>query len=195
MAKQVETQLETEQGIVRVPTGKWNVDPAHSAVEFQVKHMMIATVRGRFTEFEGTIEAAPDIDDSRVSGAVKAASIDTNQPDRDVHLRSPDFFDAERHPEIRFESRRIAPLGGARFRVVGDLTIKDTTREVELEATVHGANRDPWGNQRVGVSCEGTIDRKDFDLTWQQALETGGFLVGDEVKVSVDISAVKTEAE
>ena len=113
MAKQVETQLETEQGIVRVPTGTWNVDPAHSAVEFQVKHMMIATVRGRFTEFEATIEAAPEIDDSRVYGAVEAASIDTNQPDRDAHLRSPDFFDAERHPQIRFESRRIVALGGA----------------------------------------------------------------------------------
>jgi polyisoprenoid-binding protein YceI len=109
------------------------------------------------------------------------------------HLRSPDFFDAERFPEIRFTSRRIMPLGGARFRVAADLTIKDTTREVELEAIVHGANRDPWGNERVGVTCEGTIDRKDFGLTWQQALETGGFLVGDQVKVSVDISAVKSD--
>lgn len=191
MATQLETQLETEQGVVRVPVGTWKVDPAHSAVEFQVKHMMIATVRGRFSEFEGTVEAAPDIDDSRAYGTVKVASIDTNQPDRDAHLRSPDFFDAERYQEIRFESKRIVPLGGAHFRVVGDLTIKDETREVELEATVHGADRDPWGNERVGVSWRGTINRRDFGLKWQQVLETGGFLVGEEVKVIVDISAVK----
>jgi polyisoprenoid-binding protein YceI len=191
MATQPETQLETEQGIVRVPTGTWKVDPAHSAVEFQVKHMMIATVRGRFTEFEGAIEAAPDIDDSRAYGTVEVASIDTNQPDRDAHLRSPDFFDVERYTKIRFESKRIVPLGGARFRVAGDLTIKDVTREAELEATVHGAARDPYGNDRVGVSWSGAIDRREFGLKWQQVLETGGFLVGDEVKVMVDISAVK----
>lgn len=192
MATQLETQLETKQGIVRVPVGTWKVDPAHSAVEFQAKHMMIATVRGRFSEFEGTIEAAPDINDSRAYGTVKVATIDTNQPDRDAHLRSPDFFDAERYPEIRVETKRIEPLGGAHFRVVADLTIRDETREVEFEATVHGADRDPWGNERVGVSWRGTIDRKDFGLKWQQVLETGGFLVGDEVKAIVDVSAVRT---
>lgn len=191
MATQTQTRLDTEQGVVRVPTGTWKVDPAHSAVEFQVRHMMIATVRGRFAEFEGTIEARPDIADSRAYGSVRVSSIDTNQPDRDAHLRSPDFFDAERFPEIRFESTQIEPLGGARFRVRGDLTMRDVTREVELEATVHGADRDPWGNDRVGVSWRGTIDRTDFGLRWQQVLETGGFLVGDEVKVIVDISAVK----
>jgi polyisoprenoid-binding protein YceI len=187
------TQLQTEQGIVRVPRGTWQVDPAHSSVEFEIKHMMIATVRGRFTEFEGTIVAAEDLADSRAYGVVMAASIDTNNAERDAHLRSADFFDVERYPEIRFESTRIEPLGGPRFRLLGDLTIKDVTREVELEATVEGAERDPWGNDRVGIRVRGTIDRTEFGLRWQQALETGGFLLGNEVRVLVDVSAVRTE--
>jgi polyisoprenoid-binding protein YceI len=187
------TQLQTETGIVRVPTGTWHVDPAHSSVEFEVKHMMIATVRGRFREFEGTIEAAEDIADSRVYGVVKTGSIDTNEPDRDAHLRSADFLDTDTYPESRFESTRIEPLGGPRYRVVGDLTIRDVTREVQLEATVEGAERDPWGNDRVGVRLRGTIDRNDFGLRWQRILETGGFLVGDEVRLAVDVSAVKAE--
>jgi polyisoprenoid-binding protein YceI len=185
------TQLHTEQGIVRVPTGTWKVDPAHSSIEFEIKHMMIATVRGRFREFEGTIEAAEDIADSRVYGTVKAASVDTNEPTRDAHLRSPDFLDADRYPEIRFESSRIEPLGGPEFRILGDLTIKDVTREIELKATVEGAQRDPWGNERVGLRVRGTINRSDFGLRWQQVLETGGFLVGEELKVLVDVSAVR----
>lgn len=189
------TQLQTETGIVRVPTGTWHVDPAHSSVEFEVKHMMIATVRGRFRDFEGTIEAAEDIANSRVHGVVKTGSIDTNEPDRDAHLRSADFLDTGRYPESRFESKRIEPLGGARYRVFGDLTIKDVTREVELEATVEGAERDPWGNERVGIRVRGTIDRNDFGLRWQRLLETGGFLVGDEVKIAVDVSAVKADDE
>jgi polyisoprenoid-binding protein YceI len=185
------TQVQTQQGIVRVPTGTWQVDPTHSSIEFEIKHMMIATVRGRFTEFEGTLVAAEDIADSRAYGMVKAASIDTNSPDRDAHLRSPDFFDVEHYPEIRYESTRIEPLGGPLFRVTGDLTIKDVTREVQLEATVEGVQRDPWGNDRVGMSVRGTINRKDFGLSWQKALETGGFLVGDEVRILIDISAVR----
>ena len=185
------TEVQTEHGVVRVPAGTWHVDPDHSSVEFQIKHMMIATVRGRFKEFEGTIVAAEDIANSRAYGVVKAASIDTSQPDRDAHLRSPDFFDAERYPEIRFESTRIEPLGGPKFRVLGDLTIKDTTREVALETTVEGAERDPWGNDRVGMRARGSIDRKDFGLRWQQSLERGGLLVGDEVKIEIEISAVR----
>jgi polyisoprenoid-binding protein YceI len=185
------TGLQTEQGVVRVPLGTWNIDPTHSSVEFSIKHMMIATVRGRFKEFGGTIQAAEDINDSKVEGFVKTASIDTNEPTRDEHLRGPDFFDAEHYPEARFESKRIVPLGGASFRVIGDLTIKDVTREVELEATIEGFEKDPWGNDRVGMSVRGTIDRTEFGLTWQRALETGGFLVGEEVKIVVDVSAVR----
>jgi polyisoprenoid-binding protein YceI len=185
------SDLQTEQGVVRIPLGTWNVDPTHSHVGFSIKHMMIATVRGRFKDFEGTIVAAEDINDSKVVGVVRTASIDTNEPTRDEHLRGPDFFDVERYPEARFESKRIVPLGGPKFRVIGDLTLKDVTREVELEATIEGFERDPWGNDRAGVSVRGTINRTEFGLTWQRALETGGFLVGEEVNIEVDISAVR----
>ncbi|MDX6408701.1 MAG: hypothetical protein QOE13_1772 [Gaiellaceae bacterium] len=185
------TRLQTEQGIVRVPTGTWHVDPAHSSVEFEVKHMMIATVRGRFNEFEGTIEAAEDIDNSRVYGKVKAASIDTNDATRDAHLRSADFLDVDNYPELTFQSTHIEALGGPDFRMTGDLTIKGVTRMVEFDATVEGAELDPWGNERVGIRVRGKIDRKEFGLTWQQILESGGFLVGDDVKIMVDVSAVK----
>jgi polyisoprenoid-binding protein YceI len=183
--------LQTEQGVVRVPLGTWNVDPAHSSVEFSIKHMMIATVHGRFKDFEGTIEAAENINDSKVVGVVRTASIDTNELTRDEHLRGPDFFDTEHYPEARFESSRIVPLGGASFRVIGDLTLKSVTREVEMEATIEGFEKDPWGNDRVGVSLRGTIDRTDFGLTWQRALETGGYLVGEQVNIAIDISAVR----
>jgi polyisoprenoid-binding protein YceI len=186
------TKLMTEQGMVRVPAGTWKVDPAHSSVGFEVKHLMIATVRGRFTDFEGTLEAAEDDpSNSRAHGAVKVASIDTGDPQRDEHLRSPDFFDAERYPEIRFESTRIEHIEGGTYRIAGDLTIKDQTREVEMDATVEGTGEDPWGNERVGVSVRGEIDRTEFGLTWQQKLAQGGVLVGEEVKILIDISAVR----
>jgi polyisoprenoid-binding protein YceI len=186
------THLQTERGIVRVPPGTWKVDPVHSSVGFEVKHMMIATVRGRFTEFEGTIDAHEDLSESRVYGSAHVASIDTGQPDRDAHLRGPDFFDAEHYPEIRFESSRIDSVEGNRYRVIGDLTIKGTTREVTLDATVQGAAVDPWGNERVGIAAEGVVDRTEFGLTWQQRLATGGLLVGEEVKILLDVSAVRT---
>jgi polyisoprenoid-binding protein YceI len=189
------TQLQTEHGIVRVPTGTWRVDPAHSSIEFEVKHMMITTVRGRFREFEGTIEAAPDIDDSRVYGTVKAASIDTNQPQRDEHLRSPDFLDVERYPDITFESTHIEPLGGPKYRITGELTIKDQTHEVTFDSSVEGAEKDPWGNDRVGIRVRGAINRTEFGLSWNQMLETGGFLVGEEVRILIDVSAVRDAAE
>ncbi|HET6173386.1 MAG TPA: YceI family protein [Gaiellales bacterium] len=182
---------QTEPGVVRVPPGTWNIDPAHSSVGFSIKHLMIATVRGRFTDFEGTIEAAEDINDSKVSGVVRTASIDTNEPTRDGHLRSPDFFDSERFPEAHFESTRIVPLGGPNFRVLGNLTLKDVTREIELESTVEGVERDPWGNERVGLSAHGTIKRTDFGLKWQQLLESGRYMLGEDVNIVIDVSAVR----
>jgi polyisoprenoid-binding protein YceI len=190
------TQLETARGIVRVPTGVWTVDPVHSSVEFRVKHMMISTVRGRFGEFEGLIEAAPDYHDSKVRGTVKAASIDTNEPRRDDHLRSADFFDVENHPTIGFESTTIEHVEKGDYRVTGDLTMHGETRPVSFEVTVHGVTPDPQGGSRVGVEVRGTISRGEFGLRWQQALETGGVVVADEVRVSADLSAVCTrEAE
>ncbi|HEX4805983.1 MAG TPA: YceI family protein [Conexibacter sp.] len=187
------TQLETEQGIVRVPTGAWVVDPTHSSVGFEVKHMMIATVRGHFRAFEGALEAAPDYRDSRVGGSADVASIDTGNADRDEHLRSPEFFDAERYPKIAFASTAIEHVEGGHYRVTGDLTIKDVTRVVTVSAHVQGAAQDPWGRERVGIAVRGTIDRTDFGLTWQQPLAGGGMLVGEEVKLRIDISAVRTE--
>jgi polyisoprenoid-binding protein YceI len=186
------TELDTERGIVRVPTGTWTVDPAHSSVEFRVKHMMVSTVRGRFGEFAGTIDAASDYHESKVRGTVKAASIDTNEPRRDDHLRSPDFFDVEQHPEITFESTRIEHIKKGDYRVEGELTMHGETHTVEFEVTVHGVTKDPQGQDRVGLEVRGTLSRGEFGLRWQQALETGGVLVGDEVRVSADIAAVCT---
>jgi polyisoprenoid-binding protein YceI len=187
------TQLMTDEGrMVRVPAGTWKVDPAHSSVAFEVKHMMISTVRGHFREFEGTLEAAEDDPaNSRVRGSVKVASIDTGNAERDQHLRSPDFFDAERYPDIRFASTRIAHVEGGTYRVWGDLTIKDVTREVEITATVEGAGQDPWGVDRVGIAIRGEIDRTEFGLSWQQKLAAGGLLVGENVRVLADVSAVR----
>ena len=186
------TQLQTELGMVRVPAGTWRADRDHTSVAFEVKHLMIATVRGRFSEFEGTLEAAEDDpSNSRAWGTVNVASIDTGNPDRDAHLRSPDFFDVERHPQMTFETTSIRHIEGGLYRVAGDLTIKDLTREVEVDATVEGAAEDPWGNERVGVSIRGVIDRTDFGLTWQRTLQSGGLMVGEDVNVLIDVSAVR----
>jgi polyisoprenoid-binding protein YceI len=184
------TQFETAHGIVRVPTGTWSVDPVHSSVEFRIKHMMISTVRGRFGTFEGTIEAAPDYHNSSVRGTIDAASIDTNDVRRDDHLRSADFFDIENHPTITFESRTVEHVKKGDYRVTGDLTMHGETHPVDLDVTVHGVTRDPQGKDRVGIEVRGTISRGEFGLRWQQALEAGGVLVADEVRVSADLSAV-----
>jgi polyisoprenoid-binding protein YceI len=186
------TMLQTERGMVRVPAGTWKVDPSHSNVGFEVKHLMISTVRGHFSEYDGTLEADPDDPaHSHAWGTVKVASIDTGDADRDAHLLSADFFDAERYPEMRFESTRVQHVEGGTYRVAGNLTIKDTTREVEVDATVEGVGTDPWGNERVGLAIRGTIDRTEFGLTWQQPLAAGGILVGEDVKVVIDVSMLR----
>jgi polyisoprenoid-binding protein YceI len=187
----VTAELQAEKGIVRIPKGEWRVDPTHSSVEFEIKHMMIATVRGRFREFEGTLLAGETLAESRARGIVKVASIDTNNDDRDAHLRSADFFDAERYPEITFDSSRVESRGGPDFRVTGELTIRDVTREIQLDATVEGVQRDPWGHERAGLRVRGSLNRNDFGLRWQKALESGGFLLGDEVRLLVEVSAVR----
>ncbi len=184
---------ETEQGIVRVPAGTWEVDPAHSSAAFEIKHMMIATVRGQFREFGGRLDAAEEHPaNSQVTGWAEVASIDTGNAERDAHLRSAEFFAAERYPEIRFASTRIQHVEGGEYRVSGELTIKDVTREVEMTATVEGAAEDLWGHERVGLSVRGTIDRTDFGLAWQQRLQGGGLLVGERVSILVDVSALRT---
>lgn len=175
----------------------WRIDPAHSQVGFTVKHMMFTTVRGRFGGVSGTIvveESSPDA--SRVEVEIDTASIDTQVADRDAHLRSADFFDAESHPRLVFRSRRVegaAKQPGERFKVIGDLTIRGTTREVVLEATYDGQGTDPWGGQRVGFTAETTIDRRDYGLTWNQALEAGGVLVSNEVKIHLEVQAAAAD--
>ena len=174
-----------------IPTGTWAVDPAHSSVGFAVRHMGLATVRGGFTVFEGTIEIGDDLSTAQASGTVKADSVDTNEPQRDGHLRSPDFFDAEHYPEISFESTRIAALDDETFRITGQLTIHGVTNEIVLHAEVQGTDVDPWGNERVGLEVTGQISRSDYDMTFNQALGSGNLLVGDTVILTLDISAVK----
>lgn len=169
----------------------WNLDPVHSSVEFGVKHMMIATVKGRFTEF--AVDADIDTNNLPASHAtvrIQAASIDTRDAQRDAHLRSADFFDAENHPVITYTTKRIEP-DGDEFKIIGDLTIRGTTKEVPFEAELNGPVKDPWGNDRVVVSAETKISRKDFGLNWNAALEAGGFLVGDKVTLSIDAELVK----
>jgi polyisoprenoid-binding protein YceI len=173
-----------------IPTGTWIVDPAHSSVEFSVKHMGIANVRGRFAEFEGTLEVEADLTDCRAHGTVKAASIETGEAQRDEHLRSPDFFNVEEFPGISFESTRVEALDDESSRVYGNLTMHGITREIKLDVMVEGTDTDPWGNTRAGLEVVGTLKRSDFDMKFNQALGSGNVLVGDKVSISLDISAV-----
>ncbi len=175
-----------------VPDGTWNIDPSHSTIGFSVKHMMIATVRGRFTRFAGSLRA-DEQGAVQIEGIVQSASIDTNDGQRDDHLRSPDFFDAANHPEIRFASTRIESADEGEYRITGDLTIKGITRQVTLDAVVNGAGTDPYGNERVALEASGAISRKDFGLNWNQVLEAGGVLVGDKIKINLDLSTIKAE--
>ena len=173
-------------------TTTWNIDAAHTDVGFSVKHLMISTVRGRFGDVRGTITIkGSDLTTAVVEAEVATASIDTRTEQRDAHLRSADFFEVEKYPSITFRSRTVERIKGDRYRITGDLTIRDVTREVVLEGTDEGRGRDPWGGERLGFSATTTIDRRDFGLTWNQALETGGVLVSNEIKITLDVQAVK----
>lgn len=173
-------------------TTTWNVDPAHSNVEFAVKHLMISTVKGRFGDVKGTVTYnESDPSQSRVDIEVGIASIDTRTEQRDAHLRSPDFFHAEQYPTMRFVSRRIEGDITKEFKLVGDLTIKDVTREITLDAEFNGREKDPWGGERMGFEATGKLNRKDFGLNWNQVLESGGWLVGEDIKLSIEVELVK----
>ncbi len=170
----------------------WSIDKAHSSIEFKVQHMMVTSVKGQFTEFTGQIVG--DIEDptsAEIDVEIDASSIDTHQEQRDAHLRSADFLDAEKYPKITYKSTRIERTGDEEFKVYGDLTIRDVTREIDLETTVNGHGTTPYGQQIVGLSCKGSLSRKDFGLNWNVALETGGWLVGDKLKLDFEIQAVK----
>ena len=173
-------------------TERWEIDSSHSSVHFSVRHLVIAKVRGSFTRWSGTVNV-PDGDFSKatVTVTIDASSIDTGVADRDAHLKSADFFDVAQYPELRFVGKRVEPRSGGNIDVVGDLTIKGITREVILRVEQHGQAKDPWGNLRTAFSAKTSIDRKDFGLTWNQVLETGGVMVGDRVEIEAEIQAVK----
>lgn len=174
-------------------TGAWNVDKVHSEVSFQVRHF-VSKVRGRFGDFSGTIRidaAKPEA--SSVEFTIRTASIDTNEPKRDAHLKSPDFFDAEKYPEIRFVSKRVVPKSDTSYDVAGDLTMHGVTKEVTLPVTFHGVAKDAWGGERAGFETGTTLNRKDYGINWNKALDQGGFMLGDDVTVSVNIEAVKAK--
>jgi polyisoprenoid-binding protein YceI len=173
----------------------WNLDTVHSGINFTVRHMVVSKVRGRFAKFNGTVALdESDVTRSSVEATIDASSIDTGTAQRDDHLKSADFFDVERFPEIRFLSTRIEKVSGDRYRLTGELTIHGVTRSIALETEYGGRGKDPWGNERVGFTAKGAIDRKDFGLVWNQALETGGVLVSDRVELELEVQAVRAAA-
>ena len=183
--------LRTVGGLTVPDAGTYEIDPSHSVVEFVVRHLGLAKVRGRFNEFEGTIVIGDDPMDSRVDAVIRAASIDTRDDRRDEHLRSADFLDVEHHPTLEFHSTEVGRRGSD-FRVDGDLTIRGVSRPVTLDLEMEGAAEDPWGNSRVGFSATTEVDREQFGLTWNQALESGGWLVGKQVRIELSCEAVRT---
>jgi polyisoprenoid-binding protein YceI len=171
----------------------YNIDPAHSSAHFKVRHMMISNVRGEFGKISGTLKFdAANPANSSITAEIAVHSINTREPDRDKHLKSADFFDVENHPTIRFQSKKVEPIGAGEYKVTGDLTIRGTTREVVLQ--VEGPTpevKDPWGNMRLGAEASGKISRKDFGVVYNAAMETGGVMIGDEIEISLAIELVK----
>ena len=174
---------------------RWEIDGSHSGIHFSVRHLVIAKVRGQFSRWSGSL-LVPDDDFSRasVNVVIDASSIDTGVADRDAHLKSPDFFDVEHFPELTFKSRRIELATNVRLRVTGELTIKGVTRVVTLDVEDAGRAKDPWGNERAAFSGKTSLDRKDFGLTWNQVLETGGVMVGDRIDIEIEVEAVRQAA-
>ncbi|MEW6154512.1 MAG: YceI family protein [Actinomycetota bacterium] len=175
-------------------SGTYTIDPAHSRIGFVARHAMVTKVRGSFNEFEGKgYFDAEDPSRSSLELTIKAASIDTRNADRDNHLRSNDFFDMERHPHITFAATSVEPLAGEAYRVTGDLTIKGVTRPVTLDLEYTGAAVDPYGNQRVGLEGRTTVNRKDWGVNWNAALDAGGVLVSEKVTLEFEVSAVRSD--
>jgi polyisoprenoid-binding protein YceI len=174
-----------------VPAGTWTVDPAHSTVGFSVKHLGIATVRGQFDEFEGKLEIGEGDTSARAYGTVQGVSVNTRDAGRDEHLRSADFFGVEQNPELRFESSEIAHVDEDTFEIVGDLSMNGVTKPITLKAEVQGTETDPWGNDRVALEVTSELNRGDWNMTFNQALGSGNLLVGEKVKLVLDIAAIK----
>jgi polyisoprenoid-binding protein YceI len=172
---------------------KWGIDPVHSEIAFKVKHLMISNVKGTFREFDATVyTAGDDFSTSQIEFSLKPASVNTGNPDRDAHLKSADFFDAEKFDLITFKSNSLKSLDGdGNYELTGAMTIKGIARELKLDAEFGGIMKDPWGNSKAGFTLNGKINRKEWDLTWNAALEAGGVLVGEEVKISCEVQLLK----
>jgi polyisoprenoid-binding protein YceI len=167
---------------------QWQLDKSHSGINFSVRHMMIASVRGSFNAFEASVSADPaNLASAEATITIDASSVDTKDAGRDGHLKSPDFFNVEQFPNITFQTTGIRAKGGEDYEVSGNLTIAGVTQAVKLDAEIAGPAKDPWGNQKIGVTATGSISREAFGLTWNAALETGGFLVGDAIKLSIEL--------
>jgi polyisoprenoid-binding protein YceI len=171
---------------------KWNVDASHSSIDFSVRHMMIAKVKGSFHDFEAQVDADPsDLTTAEINFNIDLSSVDTRNKDRDGHLQSADFFDVENHPKLVFQSTKIVSTGDGEYNLTGDLTLHGVTKSETFSVTFEGTGKDPWGNEKVGFGATGTLKRSDYGLTYNAALETGGVLIADDVKISLDIEAVK----
>ncbi len=181
-----------EFGGVTIPApGTFAIDASHSTVQFVARHMMVSKVRGSFDDYSGTITIAEDPLQSSVEVALEAASVNTRDETRDGHLKSADFFDAENHPQITFRSTGVRQVQGSTFEVDGELTIRGVSKPLTLEVELEGLGQDPWGNERIGFSTQVELDREEFGLTWNQALETGGVLVGRKVRIDIDVEAAR----
>ncbi len=184
------TITEPDNAALAVAPTTWQIDPAHSTAEFAVRHMMVTTVKGHIPSVEGTISFdETDLAHSSVTVSLDVASIDTREPKRDGHLRSAEFLDVEQFPKITFSSTRIDHDRDG-YRILGDLTVRGVTREMGLGAAFEGRQRDPWGGERAGFTAQGAIDRRDFGLTWNQPLPGAGLMVGNDVRISIEVEAV-----
>ncbi len=185
--------MDTQTAARKTAVSTWNIDPAHSVAEFKVKHMMISNVKGQFTGVSGTLSLdEADVTKSKIDANIDAASINTREAQRDAHLKSADFFDVEKFPTLSFQSIRVVRKGDDELEVEGELTIHGVTRNVKFAVEGPTApGKDPWGNTRIGMSATTKINRKDYGLTWNAALETGGILVGDEVTITLDVEFIK----
>ena len=183
--------LRVANGVALPAPGTYVLDPTHTRIGFVARHLMVTKVRGSFAEFTGSITVGEDAKSSTAEATMKALSIETGVADRDTHLRSGDFLEAEKYPEITFRNARVLSQQGAAFRVAGDLTIKGVTREVELDVELDGVAKDPWGNEKLAVTASTEIDREDFGMTWNVALETGGVLVSKKIKIEIEAQAAR----
>lgn len=190
-APETSTPLRVVDGVTLPAAGTYVLDPTHTRIGFVARHLMVTKVRGSFAEFEGSITVGDDAKASTAEATMKAVSIETGVADRDNHLRSGDFLEAEKYPTISFRNARVLSQKGTEFKVAGDLTIKDVTREVVLDVELDGVAKDPWGNEKLAVTASTEIDREDFGMTWNVALETGGVLVSKKIKIEIEAQAAR----